>query len=145
MLPVFLNYFLRSLITRFSQHNLSFIIIQPNPYTSAFISHKVLINNQQSHTISSIIGIIQKQIIVTVCYCHLTLEVMVFITCNQRTGLLLFTRQAAFTPFAMHGIVGEVNKNILLVQIMLYQKWSHAIIQWMRININCATGQYFGK
>ena len=37
-----------------------------------------------------------------VCHCHLTLEVMVFITCNQHMDLLLFTKQANFTPFAMH-------------------------------------------
>ena len=51
---------------------------------------------------------------------HLVLEVMVFITCNQHTGLLLFTKQATYTPFAMHGIVGKVNNNALLVQTVLY-------------------------
>ena len=51
---------------------------------------------------------------------HLTLDVMVFITCNQRMGLILLTKQATFTTFAMYGIVGEVNNNALLVQTMLY-------------------------
>ena len=50
-------------------------------------------------------------------HCHLTLEVMVFIICKQHTGLILFTK---YTPFALHGIVGKVNNNVLLVQTMLY-------------------------
>ena len=53
---------------------------------------------------------------------HVTLEVMVFITCNQCTDLLLFAKLLPFTPFAMHGIVGKVYNNVLLVQIMLYKK-----------------------
>ena len=52
---------------------------------------------------------------------HLTLEVMVFITCNQRTSLLLFIKQATFSPSAMYGIVvGKVNDNVLLLQTILY-------------------------
>ena len=39
---------------------------------------------------------------------------MVFITCNQHKGLLLFTKQTIFTPFAMHSIVGKVNMNAVL-------------------------------
>ena len=53
---------------------------------------------------------------------------MVFITCNQRTGLLLFTKQATFTPFAMHSIVSEVNINVLLLQTVLYYKWGHVVM-----------------
>ena len=45
---------------------------------------------------------------------------MVFITCNQCTGLLLFIKQATFAPFAMHGIVSKVKINALLVQTVLY-------------------------
>ena len=45
---------------------------------------------------------------------------MVLITCNQRTGLLLFTKQATLAPFAIHGIVSKVNNNALLVQTVLY-------------------------
>ena len=45
---------------------------------------------------------------------------MVFITCNHRAALLLFTKQTTLTPFAMHGIVGKVNNNALLVQTTLY-------------------------
>ena len=51
-----------------------------------------------------------------------------FITCNQCTGLLLFVKQATFTPFAMYGIVGKVNNNTLLVQTVLYWKWGHAVM-----------------
>ena len=53
---------------------------------------------------------------------------MVFITCNQYTGLLLFTKQATFTSLAMHGIVGKVKMNALLVQTVLYLKWGHAVM-----------------
>ena len=54
-------------------------------------------------------------------HCHLTLEVMIFITCNQRTSLLLFIKQATFSASAMYGIVvGKVNNNVLLVQTILY-------------------------
>ena len=53
---------------------------------------------------------------------------MVFITCNQYTGLLVFTKQATFTPFAMHGIVGKVKMNALLVQTVLHWKWGHAVM-----------------
>ena len=54
-------------------------------------------------------------------HCHLTLEVMIFITCKQRTSLLLFIKQAIFSPSAMYGIVvGIVNSNVLFVQTMLY-------------------------
>ena len=53
---------------------------------------------------------------------------MVLITCNQCMGLLLFTKQATFTPFAMHSTVDKVNNNALLVQIVLYQKWGHAVM-----------------
>ena len=57
----------------------------------------------------------------TICpFHHFILQVMVFITCNQRTGLLMFIKQATFTPFAMHGIVGKVNNNGLLLQTVLY-------------------------
>ena len=45
---------------------------------------------------------------------------MVFITCNQHMGLLLFSKQATFTPFAMYGIVSKVNNNVLFLQTMLY-------------------------
>ena len=50
----------------------------------------------------------------------LALMVMGFITCNQRTDFLSFTKQATFTPFAMDGIVGKVNINALLLQTVLY-------------------------
>ena len=54
-------------------------------------------------------------------HCHLTLEVMVLITCNQRTSLLLFIKQATFSPSAIYGIVvGKVNNNVLLLQTILY-------------------------
>ena len=53
---------------------------------------------------------------------------MAFITCNQHTGLLLFTKQAAFTTFAMHGIVGKVNNSVLLLQTMFYYKWGHVVM-----------------
>ena len=33
---------------------------------------------------------------------------------------LSFTKQATFIPFAMDGIVGQVNINVLLLQGMLY-------------------------
>ena len=48
------------------------------------------------------------------------LEIMVFITCSQCMILLLFTKQATFTPFAMHGIVSKVSNNAILIQTMLY-------------------------
>ena len=52
---------------------------------------------------------------------------MVIITCNQCAGLLLFTKQAIFISFVMHGIVSKVNNNALLVQTMLYKKRGHAV------------------
>ena len=62
-------------------------------------------------------------------HCHLTLKVMVFITCNRCTYRLTFIyKQATFTPFAMHGIVGKVNINALLLQTVLYYKWGHAVM-----------------
>ena len=45
---------------------------------------------------------------------------MVFITCNQHRDLLLLTKQTIFTPLAMHGIIGKVNNNVLLVHTILY-------------------------
>ena len=52
---------------------------------------------------------------------HLTLEVMIFITCNQCTSLLLFIKQATFSPSTMYGIVvSKVHNNVLLVQTMLH-------------------------
>ena len=46
---------------------------------------------------------------------------MVLITCNQRTSLLLFIKQATFSPSAIYGIVvGKVNNNVLLLQTILY-------------------------
>ena len=50
---------------------------------------------------------------------------MVFITCNQPMGLLLFAKQTSFTPFVMHSIVGKVNNNALLLQTVLYWKWGY--------------------
>ena len=50
----------------------------------------------------------------------LALKAMGFITCNQRTNFLSFTEQTTFTPFAMDGIVGKVNINVLLLQTVLY-------------------------
>ena len=52
---------------------------------------------------------------------RLTLEVIAFITYNQRTSLM-FTKQATSTTytFAMHGIVGKVNNNALLLWTVLY-------------------------
>ena len=44
---------------------------------------------------------------------------MAFITCNQHMGLLLFIKLTTLIPFAMHGIVGKVSNNVLLVQAML--------------------------
>ena len=41
---------------------------------------------------------------------------MAFITCNQHMGLILFTKQATFTTFAMDGIVGKVNNKALMLQ-----------------------------
>ena len=43
-----------------------------------------------------------------------------FITCNQCTGLVVFTKQTTFTPLVMHGMVGKVNNIALLVQTVLY-------------------------
>ena len=40
---------------------------------------------------------------------------MVLITCNQCMGLLLFTKQATFIPFAIHGIVGKVTKQLCTI------------------------------
>ena len=66
-------------------------------------------------------------------------------------GLPLFTKQATFTPFAMDGIVGKVNNNVLLLQTVLYYKWGHMVMDDVvyrtdtRVNINCVSGQYFGK
>ena len=48
------------------------------------------------------------------------MTVMAFITCNQRTDLLLFTKQATFTPFAMDSKIGKVNINVLLLQTVLH-------------------------
>ena len=54
-------------------------------------------------------------------HCHSTLEVMIFITCNQCTSLLLFIKQATFPPSTMYGIVvSKVYNNVLLVQTMLH-------------------------
>ena len=52
---------------------------------------------------------------------------MAFITCNQRMGLILFTKQSTFT-FAMHGKVSKADNNALLLQTMLYQKWDHVVM-----------------
>ena len=46
--------------------------------------------------------------------------VMAFLTCNQYTNFLSFTKQATFTPFAMDGMVGKVNINTVLLQTVLY-------------------------
>ena len=43
---------------------------------------------------------------------HLTLNVMVFVTYNQHTHLLLLTEQGTFTLFAMHSVVGKVNNTV---------------------------------
>ena len=45
---------------------------------------------------------------------------MAFITGNQRTDFLSFTKQATYTPFAMDSIVSKVNINVLLSQTILY-------------------------
>ena len=45
---------------------------------------------------------------------------MAFITGNQCTDFLSFTKQATYTPFAMDSIVGKVNINALLLQTVLY-------------------------
>ena len=85
-----------------------------------------------------------------VCHCHLTLEVMAFITCNQ---LLLFTKQATFTPFAMYGIVSKINIKVLLLQTML--EMGHAVMDdviyrtkkraLILRTVFCVSGQYIGK
>ena len=51
---------------------------------------------------------------------------MTYITCNQREGLISFTKQATFSTFAMHSIVDKVNINALLLQTVL--KWGHAVM-----------------
>ena len=53
---------------------------------------------------------------------------MGFITCNQRTDFLAFTKQATFTPFAMNGIIGKVNINAVLLQTVLYLKWGNGVM-----------------
>ena len=44
---------------------------------------------------------------------------MAFITGSQYTDFLFFTKQATYAPFVMGGIVGKVNINVLLLQIIL--------------------------
>ena len=68
---------------------------------------------------------------------------MVLITCNQYMGLLLFTKQATFTPFAMHGIVNKVNNNALLVQTMLYLKWGRAVMNDVICDWICENRPYW--
>ena len=51
-----------------------------------------------------------------ICYCYLSLKVIVCLTCKQCTGLLLYNKQTTFTPFALYSIVGKVNNNALLIQ-----------------------------
>ena len=53
---------------------------------------------------------------------------MEFITCNQHMGLILFTKQATYIPFAIDSIVGKVNINALLLQTVLYKKWVHVVM-----------------
>ena len=53
---------------------------------------------------------------------------MEFITGNQRTDFLSFTKQATYTPFATDSIVCKVNINALLLQTVLYSKWVHAVM-----------------
>ena len=45
---------------------------------------------------------------------------MAFITGNQYTDFLSFTKQTTYTPFATDSIVGKVNIHVLLLHTILY-------------------------
>ena len=55
---------------------------------------------------------------------------MAFITGNQHTDFLSFTKQAIYTPFATDGIVGKVNINALLLRLFCIKNGPmHAVME----------------
>ena len=59
---------------------------------------------------------------------------MGFITCNQHTDFLSFTKQATFTPFAMDGIVGKVNINLIQNTFGVKKAWPSKVESYLEVN-----------
>ena len=65
--------------------------------------------------------------------------------------LTFFVKLTTFNLlFAMHGIDGKVNNNVLLVQVILHEIWGHAAIDDIihkntetQVNVNCVSEEYF--
>ena len=55
---------------------------------------------------------------------------MVFITCNQCMGLLLFTKQTNFILFAMYSIIGKLKYHAIGTEsdLVLQIKCSHVVM-----------------